>query len=208
MKAVIFDFDGTIVDTESLWVDVYIDLIEEKYGHTVPMAIFNKCVGTKDTALYDYLTENVDASISREQLSPLAEQLVNSRINSLPVRHGIRSALDRFKEQGLRIAIASGSQRHWIQSFIQENNLTHYFEEIRCADDVDHVKPSPDIYLAALEALNLPANECFAIEDSVNGATAAIRADIKCYVVPNEVTALDTFPIEVIRLESFDEILV
>ncbi|GEK32041.1 haloacid dehalogenase [Kurthia zopfii] len=208
MKAVIFDFDGTIVDTESLWVDVYIDLIEEKYGHTVPMTIFNKCVGTKDTALYDYLTEYVDASIKREQLSPLAEQLVNSHINSLPIRQGILSALDRFKAQGLRIAIASGSQRHWILSFIQENNLTHYFEEIRCADDVENVKPSPDIYLAALEALNLTANECFAIEDSVNGATAAIRADIKCYVVPNEVTALDTFPLEVIRLDSFDDILV
>lgn len=208
MKAVIFDFDGTIVDTESLWVDVYIDLIKEKYGHTVPMAIFNKCVGTKDTALYDYLTTNVDASIRREQLSPLAEKLVNSRINLLPIRQGIMSALDRFKEQGLRIAIASGSQRHWIQSFIHENNLTHYFEEIRCADDVENVKPSPDIYLAALEALNLSAHECFAIEDSVNGATAAIRADIKCYVVPNEVTALDTFPNEVIRLESFDEIIV
>lgn len=204
MKAAIFDFDGTIVDTETLWVDVYSDLIKDKFQHEVPLEIFQQCVGTKDTALYNYLNKNVDSTISRELLSPLAEKLVGDKMVYLQPREGIIDLITRCKNANLRLAIASGSRGKWIHQFLENANLAHHFEVIRCADDVENVKPHPELYLTTLAALQLNATECFAIEDSINGSQSAISADLKCFVIPNEVTLNANFPNEVILLENFD----
>lgn len=208
MKAAIFDFDGTIVDTETLWVDVYSQFIEEKYQHTVPMEIFQDCIGTKDTALYDYLHKNVDTSISRDFISPLVEERVGEKLTTLQPRAGVVELMQRCKNAGLRLVIASGSSGKWIHQFLQQSNLAHYFEAIRCADDVENVKPHPELYLAALDALQLAPHECFAIEDSVNGSSSAIAAQIKCFVIPNEVTKQSTFAKEAIILENFEQLTV
>lgn len=206
MKAVIFDFDGTIVDTETLWVDVYTDLIQKKYNHSVPLEIFNACIGTTDETLYDYLTTNVDSTISRELLAPLAEGLVGEKLTELQPREGVVELLQHFKNENLRIAISSGSQRKWIDLFLSNHNLQHFFEEIRCADDVKNVKPHPELYLAALNALNLNADSCFAIEDSVNGSASALAANLTCFVYPNEITASSTFSPNVILVNAFSDI--
>lgn len=208
MKAAIFDFDGTIVDTETLWVEVYAQFIEEKYQHTVPMEIFHSCIGSKDTPLYDYLHKHVDTSISRDLISPIIEARVGENLATLQPRIGVVELMQRCKDAGLRLAIASGSQGKWIHQFLQKTDLAHYFEAIRCADDVENVKPHPELYLAALDALQLDSHECFAIEDSVNGSTSAIAAQIKCFVIPNEVTIQSTFAEEVIILENFEQLTV
>lgn len=206
MKAVIFDFDGTIVDTEKIWLDVYSQLITEKYNYTVPTEIFGLCIGTTDTILYNHLRENIDPKITREELAPLAEQLIGEQMAFLQPRPGVVELLSDFANQGLRLAIASGSKKKWITPFLQRNNLLHFFEEIRCADDVENLKPHPELYLAALEALQLDAQECFAIEDSVNGAKSALAANLQCFVVPSEVTANLTFPQAVIMKNDFKEV--
>lgn len=206
MEAVIFDFDGTIVDTEQLWVDNYLEIIQQKYNHTVPMDIFKLCVGTTDHVLYDYLVENVNPSIRREDLSPIVEQRIGESMNALAPREGVVELMDFFKDAGLRLAISSGSQKKWILQYLEAQNLGHYFEEIRCADDVKNVKPHPELYLAALEALRLPASACIAIEDSVNGSKSAVAAGITCYVVPSAITAKLIFPKQVLLRETFDNI--
>lgn len=206
MKAVIFDFDGTIVDTEKVWIDVYSELIKKKYNHIVPMRIFGLCIGTTDTELYDYLRKNVDSTINREELAPLAEQLIGEHMEFLTPRPGVVKLLNEFSEAGLRLIIASGSKKKWITPFLNKNNLAHYFEGIRCADDVANLKPHPELYLAALTTLQLEAADCFAIEDSVNGANSALAANLICYVVPGEVTATLNFPDEVILKNTFEEV--
>ncbi|MBQ0140551.1 MAG: HAD-IA family hydrolase [Kurthia sp.] len=206
MQAVIFDFDGTIVDTEKIWVDIYSKLISEKFNHVVPTEIFALCIGTTDILLYEYLRKNVDATIDREQLAPIAEKLIGEQLAFLEPRPGVVELLSTFANQGLRIAIASGSKKKWITPFLIKNNLLHFFEEIRCADDVENLKPHPELYLAALDALQLPATECFAIEDSVNGAKSALAANLQCFVVPSEVTANLQFPEAVILKKNFNEV--
>lgn len=206
MKAVIFDFDGTIVDTETLWVDVYQEIIKEKYNVSIPISIFEACVGTVDDALYDYLVTFVDATITRQQLSPIAEKNVDKKLCELMPRQGVIELLTSLRDSGYRLAIASGSQRKWIDLFLKQHHLNTYFEEICCADDVENVKPHPDIYLATLQALNLQPEQCFAIEDSINGSLAALSAKILCYIVPNEVTKHSTFPQGTIRVNHFSDI--
>lgn len=205
MKAVIFDFDGTIVDTEALWIDVYQELIQERYEHEVPLEVFQACIGTQDTSLYEYLTTHVDEKITRDDLSQLAEERVNERLPDLPVKDGIKDLLRTLQEREVRMAIASGSQLKFIAEFINKQNIAHYFEAIRCADDVLHVKPHPEIYEAALEALDLQPQECIAIEDSENGAKSAVAAQIPCIVVPNELTSAGSFPKEVKMLNTIEE---
>lgn len=206
MKAAIFDFDGTIVDTETLWVEVYSELIKEKYNHEVPMAIFLQCIGTKDTALYEYLKKSVDPTITPANLSSLAEIRVGEKLTSLQPREGIIELIERCQQANLRLAIASGSRARWIHAFLEKAHLAHHFELIRCADDVAHVKPHPELYLKTLAALGLKSHECFAIEDSINGSQSAIAAQLKCFVVPNSVTQFATFPQQAIVLENFEAI--
>lgn len=206
MKAAIFDFDGTIVDTEFLWVEAYIDIIKEKYNISVPMEIFHACVGTVDDALYDYLRANVDANVSREELSPLAVARVEEIVPTLQPREGILQLLRTIKEQQLRMAIASGSRRESIDTFLKKHDLQHYFEVIFSADDVERLKPFPDLYNMTIAALQLQPDECFAIEDSINGAKAAIDAHLTCYVIPGAATHTANFPKEAIQLHHFSEI--
>lgn len=208
MKAAIFDFDGTIVDTETLWVEVYAQFIEEEYQHTVPMEVFHNCIGTKDTVLYDYLHKYVDSSISRSSITPIVEKRVAEKLVTLKPRFGVVELIQRCQNAGLRLAIASGSDGKWIHQFLQKNDLAHYFEAIRCADDVVNVKPHPELYLAALDALQLASHECFAIEDSVNGSASAIAAQIKCFVIPNELTIQSPFNKEAIILNNFEQLTV
>lgn len=205
MEAVIFDFDGTIVDTEALWIDVYQELIQERYEYEVPLEVFQACIGTQDTSLYDYLTTHVDAHITRDELSPFAEKRVNERLVDLPVKDGITDLLRTLYEHGVRMAIASGSQLKFIAEFINKHSIAHYFEAIRCADDVVHVKPHPEIYEEALFALNLEPEQCIAIEDSENGAKSAVAAKIPCIVVPNDLTSSGHFPEEVTILSTIEE---
>lgn len=189
IRALIFDFDGLILDTEEpiyrSWLEVY-----EAHGEALPFERWVQTVGST-TAEFNpqhYLEERLgrplqqdvlDRRIGRRVEMILAEQL-------LP---GILLHVDTAKSLGLKLGVASSSTRDWVIGHLDRLGILGRFDCVRCRDDVNHAKPAPDLYLAALDCLAVSAKEAIAIEDSPNGVIAAKRAGMRCVAIPNSITA-------------------
>lgn len=201
LKAIIWDFDGTIVDTETPQFDAW-DLLFREYGSCVEPALWAEMVGTvTDFDLLDVLQRRV-GRVDRMQASRRIGELMRSQLEGAPLRPGVRALMDAARLEGFRQGIASSSGRRWIVDYIQRHNLHESIDVIASADDVVRVKPDPAVYLSALQHLGLDRHECLAIEDSPHGAQAALRAGLWCVVVPNPSTDRLTFPAGVTKLDS------
>lgn len=120
-------------------------------------------------------------------------------------RPGVEAYLAAAKELGLKVGLASSSDFKWVSGHLKELGLFDEFEVIQTADDVEEVKPNPELYLKGAEHLGVEPSECLAFEDSVNGSIAPKRAGMKCVIVPNKVTSALLFEEYDHRLESMAE---
>ncbi|MCC7119483.1 MAG: HAD family phosphatase [Anaerolineales bacterium] len=193
LKALIFDFDGLILDTESpevaVWQEIY-----QTHGFELPLDEWMKTVGGYGLSNFDP-AEHL-AHLSTGRLDPLAlragyRQAVDQIIQSKPVLPGVAEMIQAAKQAGLHVAIGSSSPHAWVDTHAQRLGLFHFFDSITCRDDVaaGRTKPHPDIYLKALERLKVQNHEAAVFEDSVNGVEAARRAGIFVVAVPNALTA-------------------
>ncbi|MCM3758316.1 HAD family hydrolase [Sporosarcina aquimarina] len=204
-KAVIFDFDGTIIDTESAWFDIYQEILKEQHGFNLTLEEFVKVVGSTDGALFDFIDQSLDVPMDRT----VFHNQVNSRFEKireqLALRDGFLETVKELKERGILLAVASSSKRNWIEGFLTQHGLLEYFPIIVSADDVDEVKPNPAIYEVALERLGVTPDEAIAVEDSYNGSIAAISAGVHCLIIPNDVTRSLSFHEKGQLIESFSD---
>ncbi|CAM4461218.1 HAD family hydrolase [Paenibacillus tarimensis] len=202
IKAVIFDFDGTILDTETPWYDVFCEIYQE-HGAEFTREIWGTAVGTQGTDLYAPLEQMLGRKLDRSELRRSQYQKHEAIMRQQSIREGVRQYLDDAKRLGLKIGLASSSERKWVAGFLRQHGLLDYFEVLRTRDDVQKVKPDPELYIQALQALGVTNEEAIAIEDSPNGARAATRAGIRCIAVPNPSTAELPFDeLRGIRVES------
>ncbi|PLS16464.1 HAD family hydrolase [Bacillus sp. M6-12] len=204
IKAVIFDFDGLIVDTESVWYDAYKETMTS-YNVDLPLQEFAKCIGTSDTVLFAYLEEQMGETCNKEEIEEKAKSIVLAKMTSPKAREGVHEYLEEARNSGYQIALASSSSKEWVTTYLRELGLIHFFDHIITRDDVERVKPAPDLYLRAIEALNIDATEAIAFEDSLNGLQAALAAGLKCVIVPNPVTEGLAFENHHARLTSMGE---
>ena len=205
IKAVIFDFDGTIIDTETIWFQVFEELLKEIFNIDLPLEEFAKSIGTTDEAFFQYIEAQTGMKIDEKEINQLARERFLEKRGILEVREGVVEKLEEAKELGYRIGLASSSSREWVEGFLRQFNLWEYFSVVKTREDVVKVKPDPALYLKALEEMQVEPHEALAIEDSLNGAMAAIEAGMKCIVIPNQVTSFLTFHEKTIRSESFGD---
>ncbi|CAH2716175.1 Protein CbbY [Neobacillus rhizosphaerae] len=203
IKAVIFDFDGTIIDTETIWFEVYQEILKETYEMELPLAEFAKCIGTTDEGFFLYIENQTGMKIDKQEIKNLATECFLEKKGILEVREGVKEKLDEAKELGYKIGLASSSSREWVEGFLRQFELWDYFSVIKTKEDVAKVKPDPALYLQALAELQVEPQEALAIEDSLNGALAAIEAGMECIVIPNQVTSFLNFHEKAVRSESF-----
>ncbi|MBS4171795.1 HAD family hydrolase [Bacillus sp. FJAT-49736] len=206
MKAVIFDFDGTMVDTESLWFEASKNILEEEFGFQLPIEKFASFIGTTDEELLQYYFEEVGDTFIKEAFTEKLEATLNEKSKDLGLRPGFLTFFQQVKNAGLKIGMATSSSRAWVEPFLRKFQILEDFDVICTRDDVEKVKPDPKLYLLALEKLAVKAEEAIAIEDSVNGSAAAIKAGIKCFVIPNPITEYLTFDEQITQLTSFEQI--
>lgn len=189
IKALIFDFDGLILDTETpeylAWQEVY-----KRYGAHLELSDWLRCVGTSQEAFDPVVNLKDQASITIADLEILKmqrEAFYDKMQVQVPMP-GIKDYIETGKKQGLKLGIASSSSRHWVDRFLQPIQLDGVFECICTSDDVEKVKPDPALYLCAIQQLNVLPYEAIAFEDSLNGLLAAKNAGLHCVAVPNFVT--------------------
>jgi HAD superfamily hydrolase (TIGR01509 family) len=189
IRALIFDFDGLILDTEvpefQSWQEIF-----QQHGCQLPLETWAKCIGTSSDAFnpYDYLEIQFGRTVNREAIRLQHRQRCAELLATQPVLPGVQAYLHDAQRLGLQLGVASSSSRAWVTGHLSRLGLIKHFASIRCADDVQHTKPDPALYQAALEAFGLHAKQAIALEDSPNGVLAAKRAGLFCVAVPNALT--------------------
>jgi len=188
MKAIVFDFDGLILDTEEpvyrSWVEVYAE-----HGEELPFDRWVQIVGSTKKGFDPQV--HLEERIGRPLTVDVLERRIVRRtemIRELQVLPGVVDHLEAARKLGLKLGVASSSTRQWVNGHLQRLAIRHYFDCVRCSDDVAEAKPEPDLYLAVLECLGVDASAAFAVEDSPHGITAAKRAGLRCVAVPNAIT--------------------
>ncbi len=207
IKALIFDFDGLILDTETpellAWQEIY-----REHGQELSARTWGQIVG--GSAASDFEPVAHLAALTGEELdSPRLYNRVREQslalINRQPPLPGVQDYLEDGRRLGLGLAIASSSAHDWVDGHLRRLGLFHYFDTVRAREDVLRTKPEPDLFLSALSALAARPDQAVVFEDSPNGVAAAKRAGIFVVVVPNPLTAQLKFEGEDMRLASLAE---
>lgn len=194
IKALVFDFDGLIMDTETEEYRVLQEMFQT-YKAELPLDVWGQCIGTRqeDFDVIGYLEQQIKQTVDREDFYTHWREKVAFRLEKQQALPGVEGYLQTAKDLGLKVGLATSSSTEWVSNHLRRIGLWDHFDCVRTADDVKRVKPDPELYLAAAECLGVKPEEAIAFEDSVNGSQAAKRAGMYCVIVPNEVTKAMTF---------------
>jgi HAD superfamily hydrolase (TIGR01509 family) len=189
IRAIIFDFDGLILDTEEpvlrSWVEVY-----KEHGKQLPLERWVEIVGS--TTIGFHPQRHLEELLGRPLPQEVLDRRVGRRTEFIQAKQllpGVLQHIDEARALGLKLGVASSSTTEWVKGHLARLGILDRFHCVRCRDDVANAKPAPDLYLAVLECLEVSAAEAFAIEDSPNGITAAKQAGLRCVAIPNTITA-------------------
>jgi putative hydrolase of the HAD superfamily len=190
IRAVIFDFDGLVVDTESVGYFTWKKIFDD-HGYHLPLERYAQVVGTDFNTSYDPrkdLEQLTSLSFDWDSVEVLRRQSENELRKTLFPLPGVIDRLMEANQLGLKTAIASSSPRTWIDSWMIQLNLRNHFHHITTVDDTGKVKPDPSIFLHAAESLGVEPEEVVIFEDSLNGLRAAQAAGMRCIVAPGPMT--------------------
>jgi HAD superfamily hydrolase (TIGR01509 family) len=181
IKAVIFDMDGVIIDSEPIHFES--DKMTMKfYEKEISDEELNNYVGVSNQVMWEELREKYKLVASLEELLKKQFYFKKYLIGNIKLEtiFGIRELLHKLKDSGIRIGLASSSSKEFIELILNNLKVKEYFEVIISGDDVQNSKPAPDIFQKAAKALNVEPSNCLVIEDSTHGVKAAKLANMKC----------------------------
>jgi HAD superfamily hydrolase (TIGR01509 family) len=208
LTALIFDFDGTLLDTETpefhAWQQVY-----REHGTDLALADWLEGVGTWYAFdPYTDLEQKHGRPIDRDAVRARVRALLDPMLNNEGLREGVAHVLKDAKRRKLALAVASSSGHAWVDGHLGRCGLLGFFDTVKCREDVapGRSKPHPDLYLAALAALGARAGEAVAFEDSLNGVRAAKAAGIYTVAVANAITEHMTLDEADLLMRSFEDV--
>ena len=212
IQALIFDFDGLILDTETVEFEV-IDELYREHGHQLRRERWVLNLGTHgQTDLYADLAALVGRPLDLAGLRARQRTLFLARCDTLALRPGLADLLEAAQTRGLALAVASSSGSGWVERWLERHAIRRYFGCVRTSEYVQHVKPAPDLFLSAAAGLGIAPKHCVVFEDSPNGMRAAAAAGMRCVAVPIALMAGYELPPVSIQLQllsdmTLDELL-
>ena len=189
IRALIFDFDGLIVDTEvpifRAWQRIY-----RVHGQELPLERWLTIIGTASGPFDPVidLAKKTGSKLDEAELKALEVLYYQEATALQQLLPGVIDYLVAARQLGLKTAVASSSTRKWVMDHLNRFGIGGHFDAIVCREDVKRTKPDPDLYLTTLERLGARPDEAIAFEDSSNGIHAAKAAGLYCVVVPNLLT--------------------
>lgn len=190
IQALIFDFDGLILDTETPEYDAWQEIYAEHEAR-LPIELWAQIIGGSGASDFDaaiHLERLLGRPLDRPALKAHWQARSDELLKHQSVLPGVMDILTDACRLGLRLAMASSSSHCWVDQHISRQGLADYFEVVKCGDDVPRTKPDPGLFLAALRALRLRAEEALVFEDSANGVKAAKAAGLFTVAVPLPLT--------------------
>jgi HAD superfamily hydrolase (TIGR01509 family) len=203
IRAVVFDFDGLIVDTETPLIDAY-GAVHARHGVDFDRALFIRNVGHAEYAFDPWhgFSPHADRAALEIERRAFKDELMIRQ----PVLPGVVTILETARASGLRIGLASNSEHAWVEPHLQRIGLFHYFEFLACREDAAAPKPEPDLYRLVLNRFGLRGHEAIAFEDSHTGSLAAKRANLWAVAVPNVSTAHHDFKHVDLKVNSLADV--
>ena len=186
MKAVIFDMDGLMFDTESLVVKGW-DYAGEKLGVGKLGYMVNKTLGVNHEKTKEIFYEDFKDAVDVEKLTEITREYVYAYYDKYgtPEKPYLHEVLNFLKENNFKLAVASSSRKQTVLKHLKSANILDYFQAIICGDMISNSKPHPEIYLKACKALNEDPSNCYALEDSPNGIRSAHAAKMVPIMIPD-----------------------
>lgn len=216
LKAIIFDVDGTLAETEEVhrraFNDTFIDMgMGWNWDDTLYTQLLKTTGGKERMKAY---AESIGQYVAPKMLAELHQRKTRAYTamvahRDITLRPGIRQLITDARDRGLKLAIATTTNRPNVDALIEATfdcPAAELFAVIVAGDEVPKKKPAPDVYLKALDALGLPAARCVALEDSRNGLHAATAAGIRTIVSPSRYTLGEDFTGAAAVIQSFTEI--
>jgi HAD superfamily hydrolase (TIGR01509 family) len=180
IKAIVFDFDGLILDTEYVefasWQHLY-----REHSQEMRLEDWVSIIGTGASTIkwspYDDLKERLGKKYHHELIRARRKELFDQYLANEKIMPGIETLIAEAEMVGMKLAVASSSPREWVEGFLTQLGLRHHFMVVKTETDVKNAKPDPELYLSALQELGVTQTEAFALEDSANGTSAANAAN-------------------------------
>ena len=189
IRAIVFDFDGVILDTEA---PIFRAWNEEFEAHGCPLLTVEEWsaeIGTvQGLDLLALLRERATVEVDADAVAARRRGRRDELLAQEALLEGVETWLDDAREAGIALAIASSSEAGWVEPHLERLGVRHRFAHLACYRPGGRAKPAPDLYLAACAALGVAPAEALAIEDSPNGIAAAKAAGLVCVAVPHGLT--------------------
>jgi len=209
IKAIIYDLDDTMVNSDPLHARAWEELLKE-YGHKfsdLPEKMRSNFIGmrvvdiVKELAAYLKLDTN-PKDLYKKRID-IFLRIVEKELQVMP---GLLSSLKLFKENNYKLAVASSGAKKYIELVLEKFDIKHYFDVVITGDDVKVGKPNPETYLVACEKLKLLPSECLVLEDATKGIQSAKAAGCSCIAVENPNIPAQVYPDADVVIHSLSEL--
>lgn len=197
IKGIVFDFDGTLVDSENFVYEAIHDFLYQEYDYTYTREVYQLSIGQVEGNFIKDLERKVGREINQIKLNEAIKLAQSLGYRNLSLRPGIEDILMQSKQNGLKLGVVSNSSIEDLNFFFNyHSEVRKIFDTVITIEDVIKGKPAPDGYLSCISKLGITPEEVIAIEDSPIGASAALNAGISTMIYPNKLTEKLKFPAE------------
>lgn len=203
IRALVFDFDGLILDTETPLIDAYAE-VHARHQVAFDRSLFIRSVGVASYSFdpwHGFAPHTDRAALELERRLCKDDLLLRQ-----PILPGVVELLDAARAADFHLGLASNSEHSWVDPHLQRLELFERFDFIACREDAPSPKPEPDLYRLVLQRFGLRGHQAIAFEDSHTGSLAAKRANLHVVVVPNESTAHHDFAHADLHVPSLAEV--